>query len=1051
MLKQVNINNNPENTILGLDLGTNSVGWALFHADDSGNPTKLIDLGVRIFQRSVGDKTPTPKNAERRNKRLARRVLDRRRRRKLRMLHYLISLQLLPQELAEHAQPELWLSAKHDPHGISDPLQLRSRALDTQLSPYQLGRVLLHLVQRRGFQSNKKNLYADMLDDPDVKAVLAEEGEEQGENSEEKGFLKEVVNLRQKIIDSGYRTLGEYLYNRPDGEVKRNRIHAGGTLRTDRQMYKEEFDAIIKAQLPYHPILTEVRENLYQIIFFQRPLKLRKDRVGSCSLELEPKRKRAKKAWPQYQQFRYLQDINHLQYRQRQTQKMQALNDEQRQKLIEAFETKANITISDIKKAIGIARNDELNFDKADNKKFKGNLTTIKIREVYADWDKLAATQQQQLIEDLLSYEKRSALKKRLMKHWGLTAEAAIKLATSEFEAGHADVSLRAIDKLLPYLRQGQIYAQARVCAGYGYDIKESEVLPQLPAIPDIPNPIVSRGLSEVKRVVNAIIKAYGKPAIIRLEMARDLEMNTKRYAESRKQQRNNTQLNGEAAEQYQSVVQQNPSLGYRSYASRDDKLKYRLWKEQEHRCAYSNKQISLTQLFSAAVEVDHILPYSLTLNDSYMNKVVSFASENQHKGQRTPKDAFAGDSDKWTQIEGSIQRWYSAKGLKNKRMAFYKSADDLDKDFIASQLTDTRYIGREALHYLKRLGSDVSIVKGQMTAWLRHQWDMNRLLDDAAAEKDRTDHRHHAIDAAVIACVSRSYYQHIVTKAKQLERQGSSFNKDRLILQPHYSQFNTEVAQRLSNIIIAHAPQRKISAGLHEDTGAGFIEGLGTVYRKSLDTSITKAQINKIIDPIVRLQVLRHLQRHDGDPKKAFSADKIVYHKDGWTPIKRVRTLQSKTTLAKLEQSKLGIKDKQGKVFRWMTFGNCHHVEVFRHGKTNKVKGEVFNAWQVKKRANKKRSLLIKRLTDDLQGEYQFLYALHINDLVYVTQNDEKCIYRVQKMNVNKIVTLRLHTEATLQNKEVEIEKTIESLVNEFQLQPLTVNVLGKPLDKYD
>lgn len=396
--------------ILGLDLGTNSIGWALFESDENNVPKKLIDLGVRIFQRAVEDKTPTPKNHARRNARMARRIIQRRSRRKHRMLNYLIQLNLLPYELKDHPQPEIILNK------LGDPYELRSKALDEELKPYQIGRVLLHLVQRRGFQSNRKTLLGDMIDDPDTLAVFSEE-DVGGDDKEETAFKKDISVLREKINRSGCRTLGEYLHKLPDGEVKRNRIREGGDLRTDRKMYKDEFWAIINKQKASYPSLEEVQENLFEIIFFQRPLKLKKDRVGKCSLE--PNKSRAKKAWRLFQRFRYLQDINNLSYFDSYTGQWNRLNDEDRKKLVSLFEKVAKPTVTIIKKTLGFSKNQKFNFESATNKTFKGNLTDIAIRSVFSVWDDLSDTERDQLEEDLITFESKKALKTRLIKHWG--------------------------------------------------------------------------------------------------------------------------------------------------------------------------------------------------------------------------------------------------------------------------------------------------------------------------------------------------------------------------------------------------------------------------------------------------------------------------------------------------------------------------------------------------------------------------------------------------------------------------------------------------------
>ncbi|MEA1989780.1 MAG: type II CRISPR RNA-guided endonuclease Cas9, partial [Pseudomonadota bacterium] len=985
-------------------------------------------------QRSVEDKTPTPKNQARRNARMARRIIQRRSRRKQRMLNYLISLNFLPQCLKNNPQPEAILN------DLGDPYFLRTKALDEQLSEHELGRVLLHLVQRRGFQSNRKTLLGDMVDDPDTLAIFSEEGEEI--DKEESTFKQEIAVLRTQIHNAKCRTLGEYLNQLPDGQVKRNRIRDGGTLRTDRQMYKEEFWAIINQQKPYYPSLEEFQEELFSIIFFQRPLKLKKDRVGKCSLE--PRNNRAKKAWRAFQKYRYLQDINSLKFFDSYTAQWNNPTETDRQKLIHLFEHESKVSIAKIKKTLGLSKNHTVNFENAGNKFFKGNLTAITIRNAYPEWDTLPHEQQYLLEEDLISFESKKALKKRLINHWGIPMETAIQLCLLELEPEHSDLSLKAINNLLPYLEQGQIYSEARISAGYDYEIKQHKALDKLGKPPEIPNPIVMKGLNELKRVVNAIIKEYGKPDIIRLEMARDLEMNTKRYKSFTTQQNKNTKLNEQAQEQFQNIAQANPQMGLSKYASHTDKLKYRLWQEQEQRCAYSNQQISLSQLFTGAVEIDHILPYSLTLNDSYMNKVVCLASENQFKGQRTPIEAFESNPKKWEQIEQAISHWYK-KGLANKRDAFYKKADDLDKDFINSQLTDTRYISREALHYLTTLGSDVTTVKGQVTSWLRHIWGMNSLIDSNKSEKDRADHRHHAIDAAVIACIDRKLYKTIVNVAKSLEKQSGTLNIKDLHVDPIFKSFRKEVSEKLKSLLIAHAPEQRLSGALHEDTGIGFIDGIGAVYRKNLDESFSARSIENIIDPTVRQILQKHIAKHDGKPKIAFSKDNPVMHKDGITPIKRVRVLQSKTTLQHLEKSKLGIKDKQGNVFKWMTLGNTHHVEIFRHPETGKYQSRFITTLEAKRRLYSKQTII-----NPLLDEHNFCFALHKNDLVSArSATGETQYYRVQKFSADTSqITLRDHYASTLDNKKQEIRKSVSTLMQAFEMQLIRSNTIGKVLN---
>ena len=622
-----------------------------------------------------------------------------------------------------------------------------------------------------------------------------------------------------------------------------------------------------------------------------------------------------------------------------------------------------------------------------------------------------------------------------------MTPQPRVNLCLVEFEPSHGNFSTKAVRKLLPYLEQGEILSNARKAAGYGYEQEATASEDRLGPPPPIANPIVQKGLHELRRVVNAVIAEYGKPDAIRIEMARDLEMNTKRYKQREKQQKANTKANDEAAEKYAEIRKKSPHLDLPENSSRNDKLKYRLWKDQDERCAYSGRQINLATLFGADIEIDHILPYSLTLDDSYMNKVVCYTEENRDKRNRTPLDAFGSNEDKWNQITQAISRW-GKKGLKSKRERFYKREADLqERDFIGSQLTDTRYISREAGSYLKTLGVQVTFPKAAFTGWLRHQWGLNSLIG-TSDEKERTDHRHHAIDATVIACVDPGFHQRLAKLAKKLERSHSELNLRDIHIAIPWQTFRQDVHDQLQLLIVSHVPQRKISGALHEETGVGFIagngvDGPGTVYRQALDTDFKVTQIDKIIDPVVREQVRAHLESHNNDPKQAFADGKSVVHKNGTTPIKRVRVRQSKVPdLDTLKKTKFGVRDRQGKVFKWMgLYGNTHHVEIIRHRKTGKCEGRFVTAMEAAHRVRGINGPKRPIIQTDHGEAYEFVMALHINEAVSVMANGKRELYRVQYIEQGKIM-LRLHTAATTKNKGEGIRKSVSTLMQEYCLE---------------
>ncbi len=1036
--------------ILGLDLGSNSIGWALMN-EEHGEVNQIIDLGSRIFNKAVEEKTPTPKNQKRRDMRLGRRVVQRRARRKQKMINYLVSLHLLPTELTNNFAQEGLLNT------LGDPYTLRVKGLDEELTPHELGRILLHFVARRGFLSSKKQIAGDLIDDPDTIEYLqhietieeqkrAEKNEKliaQGktiqpakEDQSEGAFKADIASVYNAIQKAQCRTLGEYLYTLKNGEVKRNRSHDGGHLRTDRAMYKDELTQIWHTQQQYFKHLPDnFISEIENIIFYQRPLKLKKYRVGKCSLE--PQRYRANTARLEVQRFRYLQDVNHLEYFERHTEQWLKLDNTQREKLIEYFEHHTSITTTALKKLLGLDKPTKINLE---TKNLKGNTTACAIRTIIGSiWDSYSPDKQLQLFEDLFTIKKKSVLKARLITHWDFDTVTAVQLCLIEFEPNHSNLSLKAIKKLLPFLAQGMRFDQARVAAGYDYEVTDTENLNILPTPPETSNPIVNKGLHELKRVVNALIKEYGKPEVIRIEMARDLEMNTKRYDEHMARQKKNQKANEEATAVYQQETG-------KQYPSRDDKIRYRLWQDQNERCAYSNQTIALCQVFSDECQIDHILPIKKSLDDSYMNKVLCFEKENQYKKDRTPIDTWGDNEDKWNQITHAISNWNNA--LKSKVARFYmKEADLQQRDFMSNQLNDTRYISRLAQEYMCQLGSDVSVTKGAVVANIRHQWGFNSLIGEKD-KKERTDHRHHAIDAVVIASTSRSLYQQAVRQMTQ----------DNLEVPPPYNNIRNELAEKLKHVIISHVPQKKLSGSLHEETGAGYIaKHAGLVYRKTLNGNFTDKNVKNIVDDQVKQKVLQHIKQHS-DIKTAFNEENLPKLTLGKNPIKRVRVLQSKTTQDKLAQTKFGVKDKSGNVFKYMSYGNTHHVEIIQHKDTGEIKGEFVTMMEAHRRAMtgtksaQLRAVLVEPIVKTNHGDaWQFIMALHINDTISIeNEHGERVFYRVQKLNIStKGFVLRLHTASTLANTDEELYIGIhKENFDKYQIKLHKVNAIGSIID---
>lgn len=192
-----------------------------------------------------------------------------------------------------------------------------------------------------------------------------------------------------------------------------------------------------------------------------------------------------------------------------------------------------------------------------------------------------------------------------------------LNLSFSKF--GH--LSLKALNKIIPYLEEGLLYHEACEKAGYNFNQKvgkeKQKLLPVIPAN-DIANPVVIRSLSQTRKVLNAIIKRYGSPSAIYIEMAREMGRHYNERREIEKQYNKNRTINEKAKSRIQEL---HPEI---SDPRGHDILKYKLWEEQDGRCAYSLYPIPMEHLFDYGfAEVDHIIPYSRSFDDSNANKVL--------------------------------------------------------------------------------------------------------------------------------------------------------------------------------------------------------------------------------------------------------------------------------------------------------------------------------------------------------------------------------------------------------------------------------------------
>jgi len=976
--------------VLGLDIGTTSVGWAAV-AMHGTQADGLLGTGVRIFEAGmegdIGSGRGESRNAKRRQARLQRRQIDRRARRMKKLFHILQGSGLLPAGKQRDVLPVLdqqilsrYSANLPDSKKARDrlshilPYWLRARALDHRLEPYELGRALYHLAQRRGFLSNRR---APERDDKEKSVV--------------KGGISELQNL---IDRAGARTLGEYFATL---DPREERIRA---RYTSRAMYLDEFEQIWTAQQRYHAaVLTDgLKRGMHRAIFYQRPLSNQKDLIGYC--QLEPSQRRAPWALLITQHFRILQRVNDTVLTLPDGQK-RALTPEERAALLGELETTGSLSFGKVRKLLKLPRGTTLNWEEGGEKRFLGNSTNARLAKVFGDaWDGLTPEMQSQVVEDVRSFEKEDALVRRAVRVYALTEDAARELAALSLEEGHCRHSRKAIERLLPYLEKGVSYGSA-IGKAYPERLLPSVPLDRLPAIQrsdmDIRNPVVNRVLGELHKVVNALVARYGRPSQVRIELARDLRRSKKSRQEATRRNRQNERGRQAAAQKITAELGiQNPR--------RADIEKVLLAQECDWTCPYTGKCISMASLFGSSpqFDIEHIVPFSRCLNNSYMNKTLCEVAENRNvKRNQTPFEAYGQDDARWNEIIERVKR-FSGSAARAK-LARFQTRDVADLDEMASnQLNDTRYASRLAIEYVGQLyGGPVDIdgvrrvqaAKGGTTAYLRDMWGLNMILGDGDL-KTRDDHRHHAVDAVAIALTTPKAVKQISQAAADERRSGRiKFGAVKL----PWARFLEDVREHVDAIKVSHAPSRKVRGPLHEETlyGAGperDEDGKPVWFhvRKRLE-ALSPNEVRAIVDPHVRERVERRLAELGGTPAQAFGKPEnhpFFVARDGrQTPIHKVRIRKKASAIL------VGGDHRR----RHVLPGSNHHMEIIettdRRGQP-KWEGRLVSMIQATERLRRRQPVVDRCVKD---GE-RFLFSLSPGDLIQIDGDDGErrlCVVR--------------------------------------------------------
>lgn len=864
-------NENVENTILryilGLDLGTASVGWSVMEVDADNQPIRIIKTGVRIFD-MMGGINPTDysagKNSSpaevRRMARLHRRQIQRSAHRRTRILILLQKYDLLPkgeifdrtgrvQYFADldatlmqawfnnHPTDYQWRNHPDTLHVF--PYKLRGAAITEPLPPHAFGRAIYHLAQRRGFKSNRKEeALLQALEDNDKEiATLTDE-------AKELGVVKaDIDKLSKSMCEAGAATVGQYLSKLTPSQVRVRGQH------TSRAMIEAEFELLWKRQRElyqketadgkYPAWLKEAAYNkIKTAIFFQRPLRSQKGLVGSCSLE--PGQKRATFNCMEAQEFRLLQKLNDLAWFDKEQNRHKISENKTHWSILsKALMEGKNVSFAEARRLLALPKGSKFNFEYDQDKESKliGHKINARMLDAFgADWFGFSTEKQEVIIHDLASIRSLKLLKQRACDVWGLDESHAKKFARGFIDDAYCDISKSALRKLLPQMRAGESYGDLHPQL---YPLKLGKKrytsLPPVLNVQDtLRNPAVIRCLSQLRKVVNTLIKEYGLPELVRIELARDMKRNKKEREKYTKSIKLQEKLRTAAYKKLEDRHVSNPG--------RQDIEKLLLAEECGWQCPYTGKQFGWTDLFGThpCVEVEHILPYSRSFDDSFMNKTLCVTEYNRKKGNQTPYEATAGDEQLYEQMLERVKRFHSAETLQNSELKLDKKsfhnaealrkgklerfmAKDLKRyeDFINRMLNDTKHASKVAMQYIGLLygaeaAKHVQAGRGGVTAILRGVWGLNKILGDGGT-KSRDDHRHHAVDAVAIACTSPALMHNLQRIAAEQEgkNQGARLRLRGLLLPP-WPSFFEDVRAAIFSFVPSIRIRRKAKGPLH-------------------------------------------------------------------------------------------------------------------------------------------------------------------------------------------------------------------------------------------
>ena len=878
--------------IFGFDIGITSIGWAYVEGEE------LKDCGVRIFTKAENPQNGDSLAAPRREARGVRRRLARRKVRLnaiKRLLCKEFGLNLSDYFANDGELPKAYETTKD----TKSPYELRTLALSQKLEVKDLARVILHIAKHRGY--GNKHAKSDLTKENKIKEEIKEEQEKQKvalKTTQDKNLLqqREILKKEQELVLKAlYRneaalesckvsdkySVGKYFYESFEKRGQRIRNTTNNYQHTMRQEWlKDELEFIFKKQKDFGATFSKNFESqIIETAFYQRDLKSFEDKVGKCVF-YENENRAPKDSLSAMEFVALTRIINTLKNLEKKSKNLgigETYGKDKIQEILKNVFDKGEMSYKELRKILKLnesilfAKDSKLDYTKGMQEAEKAKFIELKNLKAFkkamgGDFSKFPREELDKIATDITLIKSKENLAKKLQNYSALSKEQVEALSNLNF-AKHIDLSLKALDKILRFMREGLSYDEAVKKAGLQEHRKHKQkgefLIPLKDYEPYLANPVVARALSEYRKVLNALLRKYGNVHKIHLEFTREAKLSAKERQKYEKEQKEHFEANQKAKKQCE-------ILGLPINGA--NILKMKLWIEQGECCVYSGEKITREHFFdSNALQVDHIYPYSRSFDDSYMNKVLVFAKENQNKLNKTPFEAFGNNKEKWDRILS-----LSANLPKQKqRRISNKDFKDKELGFIARNINDTGYIARLASQWTNNClkfenlsenevtiagekGSSVHIevVSGQLTSMLRHYWGLG--------DKDRNNHLHHAVDAIILAYTNAKTKNAFANFKKTQEQNKKKFYAKQ-ISESEYKvkkaffepckDFRSKVLEKIDSIFVSKPPRKRARGALHEETFYSFEdEKLLKSYggKQGIEKAISLGKIRQVGTKIV-------------------------------------------------------------------------------------------------------------------------------------------------------------------------------------------------------